>query len=297
MNFFRAEAERRQKDCTAPGVIYAVEEPETSQHPINQKMIIEALSELSQKGNCQVIITTHVPGLAGLAPIKSLKYVTKNKNDKSIVIEKDDKIYKDIANELGVLPDKRIQLLICVEGPHDVNFLTNISVILNKYNPKFPDLNSDIRIATIPLGGSTLKQWVHEYYTKNIGLSEVHIYDRDEATPPKYQRICDEVNARGQKCWATLTAKRELENYIHPDSIQEVFGVKLSFSDTDDVPKLLVEEINKDTTNPFCPINKERAKKILCERASTKMDYKRLCEIDKNCDIEKWFEKIASLLA
>ena len=32
LNFFRAEAERRQAETESPGVIYAIEEPETSQH-------------------------------------------------------------------------------------------------------------------------------------------------------------------------------------------------------------------------------------------------------------------------
>jgi len=32
LNFFRAEAERRRKNCNNPSIIYAIEEPETSQH-------------------------------------------------------------------------------------------------------------------------------------------------------------------------------------------------------------------------------------------------------------------------
>ena len=59
LNFFRAEAERRQEteDCT--GVIYAIEEPETSQHFANQKLLADALIELSNAPNTQVILTTH----------------------------------------------------------------------------------------------------------------------------------------------------------------------------------------------------------------------------------------------
>jgi len=44
LNFFRAKAEQSASDKNAPGVIYAVEEPETSQHPDNQKMLIGAFS-------------------------------------------------------------------------------------------------------------------------------------------------------------------------------------------------------------------------------------------------------------
>ena len=59
LNFFRAEAERRQEEGDSTGVIYAIEEPETSQHFSNQKILAEALITLSQAPNTQVILTTH----------------------------------------------------------------------------------------------------------------------------------------------------------------------------------------------------------------------------------------------
>lgn len=45
LNFFRAEVEHRQQGNTNHSVIYAIEEPETSQHSENQRMIIKALVE------------------------------------------------------------------------------------------------------------------------------------------------------------------------------------------------------------------------------------------------------------
>lgn len=59
LNFFRAEVERRQREINVPSVIYAIEEPETSQHSENQKKLIRALSALSETVGTQVIITTH----------------------------------------------------------------------------------------------------------------------------------------------------------------------------------------------------------------------------------------------
>ena len=59
INFFRAEAERRQEEGNTTGIIYAIEEPETSQHFANQKILIEALKRLSSTPNTQVILTTH----------------------------------------------------------------------------------------------------------------------------------------------------------------------------------------------------------------------------------------------
>ena len=57
LNYFRAEAER-QRDSSR-SIIYALEEPETAQHPDWQKMLYTALVELSEQKNTQILITTH----------------------------------------------------------------------------------------------------------------------------------------------------------------------------------------------------------------------------------------------
>ena len=59
LNFFRGEVERRFEEGDNTGVIYAIEEPETSQHGDNQIKLIEVLKTLSVMDNVQVIITTH----------------------------------------------------------------------------------------------------------------------------------------------------------------------------------------------------------------------------------------------
>lgn len=59
LNFFRAEVERQQVEANSASVIYAIEEPETSQHYGNQRKLIHALQGLAQAANTQIIITTH----------------------------------------------------------------------------------------------------------------------------------------------------------------------------------------------------------------------------------------------
>jgi len=61
LSFFRAEAERKQAEKKKNNVIYALEEPETSQHIEHQKMLVDAFIELSD--NSQVLITTHSPSI------------------------------------------------------------------------------------------------------------------------------------------------------------------------------------------------------------------------------------------
>jgi predicted ATP-dependent endonuclease of OLD family len=58
LSFFRAQIENR-RTTDSPSIIYALEEPETSQHPDFQMMIINALKELSETDNSQVFFTTH----------------------------------------------------------------------------------------------------------------------------------------------------------------------------------------------------------------------------------------------
>jgi len=61
INFFRAEAERRQQEANLPNIVYGIEEPETSQHPEHQRSLIDALRTLSETENAQVLLTTHSP--------------------------------------------------------------------------------------------------------------------------------------------------------------------------------------------------------------------------------------------
>ena len=61
LSYFRAEAEKNVKSGHNSSIIYAIEEPETAQHPDFQKMIIETLQDLSNDEYHQIIITTHTP--------------------------------------------------------------------------------------------------------------------------------------------------------------------------------------------------------------------------------------------
>lgn len=61
ISFFRAEAERRQLEVNLTNIVYAIEEPETSQHPEHQRALIDALIGLSSAENTQVFVTTHSP--------------------------------------------------------------------------------------------------------------------------------------------------------------------------------------------------------------------------------------------
>ena len=63
INFFRAEAERLRDERNVPNIIYAIEEPETAQHPEYQRKLIDAFKELASHDNTQIILTTHSPSV------------------------------------------------------------------------------------------------------------------------------------------------------------------------------------------------------------------------------------------
>ncbi len=84
LNFFRAEAERRQAENRATGIIYAIEEPETSQHTANQKKLITALKELAEAENTQVFLTTHSANIVKALAFPSLRLVFEEGNRKNV---------------------------------------------------------------------------------------------------------------------------------------------------------------------------------------------------------------------
>ena len=87
LNFFRAEVERRKDESNAANVIYAIEEPETSQHSENQKKLIKALSQLAEINGVQVIITTHSPTIVKKLNIANIRIVSKDNEGARKIID------------------------------------------------------------------------------------------------------------------------------------------------------------------------------------------------------------------
>lgn len=84
LNFFRAEAEKRKAQENIPSIIYAIEEPETSQHTEHQKKLIKAFLDLSNADNTQVIITTHSATLVKELEFQHLRLVKTDNATKTV---------------------------------------------------------------------------------------------------------------------------------------------------------------------------------------------------------------------
>ena len=61
VSFFKAEAGRRLRTSNKRSIIYAIEEPETSQHPNNQFLMIESFKSLADEVGCQILLSTAQP--------------------------------------------------------------------------------------------------------------------------------------------------------------------------------------------------------------------------------------------
>ena len=239
LNFFRAEAERKVANQNAPSVIYAFEEPETSQHPNYQEMLIAAFIKLGQKDNCQVILTTHVPALGAMLPIDGLRLVGKTEHG-PLVEYGNDNIIEQIAKTLGVLPDpipKGAKALLLVEGPSDVVFL-NHSANLLKQHGFITNTFSEKGIALVIMGGcGTLKHWRTKKIAEQFEIPYGVFLDSDLTNPVNFRVNAEhitELRAEGKK--AHVTRKNEIENYINVTVLGLPTGT-IIISDTSDAKK------------------------------------------------------------
>lgn len=295
VSFFKAEAERRLKMGNKRSIIYAIEEPETAQHPNNQRILIESFKTLARETGCQVLLTTHSPGFAAELPVQSIRYVHRNAVTGKPEIGATADVFGDVASALGVTPDSRVKVLLCVEGPHDVTALTCLSRALHVVDPTLPNLEIDDRIAFIVLGGSTLKHWVNENYLKALRRPEVHIYDRDVA---EYATAVARVNERNDGSWATQTNKHEIESYLHRDAIHAAFNVAIDVADHPvegkAVPRIFAEAYS--IAQAYDGVMKDGpAKARLAEKAFPLMTAGLIQQRDPQGEVIGWLRRIGAL--
>jgi putative ATP-dependent endonuclease of OLD family len=305
LNFLRALAEKRLANSEAPGIIYAIEEPETSQHPISQRLLLSAIRQLSEQPGCQVLITTHTPVLVRDLPLSSLKFVSKEETGSRVIHQGADVTYQSIARSLGVIPDHDVRLFIGVEGINDIDFLRGISKILRINGEDvldLGDLEDQGKLIFIPLGGSNLALWTHRL--AGLNRPEFHLFDRDDQPPTRsrHQDAADAINARGST--ALLTGKREMENYLHPDAIRAAIGVAIHTGDFDDVPAILAEQIHSTSGSRVAwnELNEDKqskkissAKRRLNTEAVARMTPALLTAVDPTSDVRHWLNEIRRL--
>lgn len=294
VSFFKAEAERRLKTSAKRSIIYAIEEPETAQHPNNQRILIDSFKALCSEPGCQVILTTHSPGFASELPAESIRFISRTEEGPQISAGAE--IFGAVADALGVTPDSRVRVLFCVEGPNDVTAYRCLSRALHLADPTLPDLSVSDQVAFVPLGGGTLKHWVAKQYLSGLRKREIHIYDRDV---PDYADAVAAVNARGDGSWAALTSKHEIENYLHSAAITDVFGFEVEVTDHPEangaaLPRRFGEAFAQRRGHG-APLSDSKAKQKLAE-AFSRMDAARINARDPTREVEGWFRRVGQMI-
>lgn len=312
LNFFRAKAENEATETGRASIIYGIEEPETSQHPNNQRMLLKALTELSIEH--QVVISTHTPMLARSLPDECLRYIDIAGNGNRSILYGGAENNAVFAKSLGVLPDNSVKLFIGVEGKNDIIFLHNISKKLASEGVNVPDLEQleiEGKLLFFPLGGSTLALWASRLEALN--RPEFHLYDRDNPPPDlaAHQAQVDEVNER-ENCTARSTNKKELENYIHKIAIEQAYAldgydieILNNFEAFDDVPVEVAKIVHEASESPTVwegleeekkEEKESRAKKMINRNATKLMTMELLDEIDPDGELIGWLNEIKSII-
>lgn len=236
LSFFLAEKERENSN---KNIIYAIEEPETSQHPNFQIMLMNSLKELACSDNHQVILTTHTPEIVKMVNKENLIFIQKDLDNHSIIIENGDNIeISKVADTLGILPFVSYKGVIFVEGTTDRKFLKNLCRF-----EEFRNIEDLTKFTIIPLNGcGNIDIWIKEDYLKNSNIKCFYIKDKDKKET-KYH-LEKENNV-------LITNKLEIENYIPCSVIENYFNIQFSEKDKQgwdeiDVSKTILSKVNKD---------------------------------------------------
>lgn len=305
LGFLQAQAELKSGGSN---IIYAIEEPETGQHPDMQKALLSAIREISERPGCQVVLTTHTPTLGKLVPEDSLRYISISSDGCRDVLPGGNDTSKAVAAALGILPDHNVKVFVGVEGKHDINHLIALSRVLSVSDDKIDDLGTLETAGSlifVPAGGSNVALWVSRL--RQLHIPEFHLFDRDSEPPanPKYKATEDAHNAL-ENCEAFHTEKRELENYLHIGAIRQA-RPELTLTEVanfESVP-LMCARATYESSGAEVPWNEltKEAQKSKSNNAKTwlntdavgYMTREMLAKSDPDGDIRRWLSRVTEL--
>lgn len=281
LNFFRAEVERKLSESSSQSVIYAFEEPETSQHPKHQEILMQAFMDLAYHTNSQVILTTHTPALGSLLPLESLRFITKD-NGNRVVKCGEESVFKEIVNTLGILPDPiniNTKALLLLEGQGDVVFIRHLCEKL-KEGGVIPCTLQEAGFALVPTGGcGNLKAWSTLKLAEQFEIPWCVLLDSDLGTAEAMKNTVtkEELERQGIKIY--LTRKREPENYLHIDCFSS-YGLSINFSDTEDAKVTINQQTRISKTKAlehFWPMmtfeNIRQSERYITESGAEKFEF------------------------
>jgi putative ATP-dependent endonuclease of OLD family len=164
-------------------------------------------------------------------------------------------------------------------------------------------MQSDGRLIFVPCGGGDIGAWTNRF--EPTGLSEFHLYDREAGPETELrQAAVDAANSRAN-VKAFLTDKRSIENYLHPDSIEQVFEVRLRLHDDTSVADAVARALLEQRSSPAGSesIRGVRRKRLLQRikwhlntRVVDAMTCEQIDECDQDGEVRVWLTAVAELL-
>ena len=103
LSFFQAEAEKKKTEFNNRGIIYAIEEPETSQHYEHQRILMEALKKISTNSDTQVLITTHSSVVVKEMSFDDIRIIDEENKSKIIKLVETHYLPSPSLNEINYL--------------------------------------------------------------------------------------------------------------------------------------------------------------------------------------------------
>lgn len=211
-----------------------------------------------------------------------------------------------LGNPRPPTPASKLPVLLVVEGPHDVEFLRRISRLLHLEYPNLPDLaalEARSELVFLPVGGSGPRHRPTEL--SRLSRYQVHLFDReDEPETSRRVELACRLNDKPD-CYAFVSGKRSLENYLHPDVVTELARVDVLFGDYEPVADLVARRIFESKPRSITwrelPYRsrkrlRDRAKSWLNTEAVDWMTIGHLEERDPDGEIQHWLGTIAELL-
>lgn len=289
LSYFQVEAEKSRLINDSSNIIYAIEEPETSQHPNYQRLIFETLHELTLNSENQVIITTHTPELAKLMDSDSLIFIDRNEENLPVNITDELNKKEGIITSLGILPTINSKFVLCVEGKNDINFLTFINENIKELRNIF-DLST---VSIIPMHGSNLQDWINRNYLKESNINEFHLYDSDR---PDYVQLVDEINRENENRKGICTDLREIENYIPTLHVEQHYSIEIDKSLDEwkmiDVPQYLENKLQNIDHIHEARKSQSVIKKELNSTVSKKISKEDLINHGVYEELSTWFKQM-----
>jgi len=194
-------------------------------------------------------------------------------------------------------------LLVLIEGIYDVEFLCRISAILRRDDYTIPDLRTweeTGRLIFVPFGGGDPGFWATRFAP--LGLSEIHIYDRETAADSVLRFSAAAIVNRRSNARAFVMSKRSIESYLHSDAIEAAFRVRATCSDDGSIVDAIADALLKRTCPDLDPGQLSRrgrrrlklqVKRKLNHDAVLQMTPVMLDESDPRGEVRSWLTAIA----